>query len=349
VDIARMAGVSSGTVDRVLHNRGRVSKEKREKVEKILKEINYEPNMVARFLASKKNYRFAAITPTFSSGDYWELVCDGIDRATSELTKFNITIEYFRFNQYDRNSFLDAVEKFRQKQFDGVLVATLFGDYVVNLSKELDSKEIPYIYIDSGISGENDLAYFGGDSFSSGTIAAKLLLKEVGMNADIFFAHIRFKYNEISVQMKTRELGFMDCLDKAGFTGNIHHIEINPDDYTESLGKLRDIIDKSTGLMGGIVLNSRIYGLIALMDKLDEASRQRIRLIGHDAIERNVKALKNEQISYILSQRPELQGYDAIKALGNYFLFKQKPEKVNHMPIDILIKENIDYYNNYKL
>lgn len=349
VDIAQMAGVSPGTVDRVLHNRGRVSLEKREKVEKILKEINYEPNMVARFLASKKNYRFAAITPTFSSGDYWELVCNGIDRATSELRKFNITIEYFRFNQYDRDSFLNAVEEFRQKEFDGVLIATLFGEHVINLSKELDSKEIPYIYIDSDLPEENDLAYFGGDSFGSGTIAAKLLLKEIGLNADIFFAHIRFKYNEISVQMKTRELGFMDCLNKVKFSGNIHHIEINPDDYSESLNKLRNILHNSIGLVGGIVLNSRVYELIALMDRLDESSKRKIRLIGHDAIERNVKALKNGQVSYILSQRPELQGYDAIKALGNYFLFNQNPDKVNYMPIDILIKENVDYYNNYKL
>lgn len=349
VDIARMAGVSSGTVDRVLHNRGRVSQEKREKVEKILKEINYEPNMVARFLASKKSYSFAAITPTYTTGGYWELVCNGIDRAVSELKKFNINIQYFRFNQYNRNSYLEAVRAFKEQKFDGVLIATLMGEHVINLSKELDAQETPYIYIDSGIAGQNDLAYFGGDSFGSGNIAAKLLLKEVGLNADIFFAHIRFKYNEISVQMKTRELGFMDCLKRVGFSGNIHHIEINPDDHSDSLNHLREILKKNSNLVGGIVLNSRIYELISLINKLDESQRNKLRLIGHDAIESNVKALKNEQISYILSQRPELQGYDAIKALGNYFLFNQRPDKVNYMPIDILIKENVDYYSNYKL
>ncbi len=66
IDIAKLAEVSPGTVDRVLHNRGKVSPEKRAKVEKVLKEINYEPNMVARVLASKKVYRFAVLAPTFS-------------------------------------------------------------------------------------------------------------------------------------------------------------------------------------------------------------------------------------------------------------------------------------------
>lgn len=305
--------------------------------------------MVARFLASKKSYSFAAITPTYTAGGYWELVCNGIDRAVSELKKFNINIKYFRFNQYDKNSYLEAVRAFKEQKFDGVLIATLMGEHVINLSKELDQQEIPYIYIDSDISGQNDLAYFGGDSFGSGNIAAKLLLKEVGLNADIFFAHIRFRYSEISVQMKTRELGFMDCLKKSGFSGNIHHIEINPDDHTDSLNHLREILKKNSNLVGGIVLNSRIYELISLVNRLDDSQRNKLRLIGHDAIESNVKALKNEQISYILSQRPELQGYDAIKALGNYFLFNQRPDKVNYMPIDILIKENVDYYSNYKL
>ena len=44
-DIARLANVSTGTVDRVLHNRGEVSAKSREKVEKVLKEINYQPNI----------------------------------------------------------------------------------------------------------------------------------------------------------------------------------------------------------------------------------------------------------------------------------------------------------------
>lgn len=349
VDIAKLAGVSTGTVDRVLHNRGRVSEEKRIKVEAILKEINYEPNLVARFLASKRSYKFAVIAPTYSEGDYWELVCDGINRAGDEMRKFNISVEYFHFNQYDRFSFLKAADKFKEKDFDGVLLATLFGELVVNLSKELDEKDIPYIYIDSDIQKQKDLAYFGGDSLGSGNIAAKLLLKEIGLDADIFIAHVRFKYKEISVQMKTREQGFMKCLSQSDYKGKIHHVEIDPDNHPAGLKKLEDILSQSDTLVGGIVLNSRIYELIALLEKAKPALRERVRLVGHDAIERNIRALKSGQISFILSQRPELQGYDAIKALANYFLFKQEPEKTNFMPIDILIKENVDYYNNYKL
>ena len=57
-DIAEMAGVSVGTVDRVLHNRPNVSPPAREKVEKALKEMNYQPNMYASALAYNKKNTF---------------------------------------------------------------------------------------------------------------------------------------------------------------------------------------------------------------------------------------------------------------------------------------------------
>mgnify|MGYP001295840560 CR=1 FL=1 len=54
VDIAKMAGVSVGTVDRVIHNRGRVSEENRKKVQAILEMVHYQPNLMARSLAASK-------------------------------------------------------------------------------------------------------------------------------------------------------------------------------------------------------------------------------------------------------------------------------------------------------
>ena len=62
-DIAARAGVSVGTVDRVLHKRPNVSKKALEKVEKALKEMDYKPNMYASALAYNKSYTFYCIIP----------------------------------------------------------------------------------------------------------------------------------------------------------------------------------------------------------------------------------------------------------------------------------------------
>lgn len=349
IDIAKMAEVSVGTVDRVLHNRGHVSDDKRKRVEKVLREIDYQPNIVARFLASKKTYTFAAVTPTYTPGSYWEFACEGIDLAAAELNKFNVNIQYYHFDQYDRDSFIKAANKLLNAKFDGVIIATLFGEHVIDLSRKLDEIEVPYIYIDSNITGQDNLAYFGGNSFVSGQIAAKLLIQQIGLDSDIFFAHIKFKHKEISVQMATREAGFMSYLTENHFKGNIFHLELDSDHEAESIKKIEDFLSAHNGPKGGIVLNSRIYELVELLSKADEKLSRNICLIGHDAIHGNVKALKEGKIMFLLSQRPDLQGYDAVKAIGNSLLFKQTYAKDNYMPIDILIKENIDYYKNYKL
>lgn len=148
VDIAKMAGVSVGTVDRVIHNRGRVSEENRKKVQAILEMVNYQPNLMARSLASKKQYHFIAITPSFAQGEYWEAISEGIDKAASEMGAYNITITKLFFDQYDNKTFDDIVRNLLDKKVDGVLIATLFTDSVIRLSRELDRFEIPYIYVD---------------------------------------------------------------------------------------------------------------------------------------------------------------------------------------------------------
>jgi len=347
VDIAKMAGVSVGTVDRVLHNRGRVSEEKRIKIEKVLKEINYEPNMVARLLASKHKYVLAAIIPSFAEGDYWSSVSFGINRAIEELKKFNIKLEYLYFDQARKESFHHISETLKKQEYDGALIATLFGDYVIGISKILDEKEIPYVYIDSNIPDQKNLAYFGADSNISGLIAAKLMVGEIGKNTDIIIAQI-INNKEVSTQMQNREIGFREYLKNIKFKGNIHRIEFRPNDYLDSLAKLESIIGQSKSLVGGIVFNSRIYELAYILQQTKKNIREKIRLIGYDAINRNVEAMKNGQISFIIAQHSEAQGYEGIRYLSNYLLFNQSAKKINLMPIDILIKENADFYNNYR-
>ena len=62
-DIAEEAGVSIGTVDRVLHDRGEVNKETKEKILDLVEKLNYTPNLVAKSLSLKKALRIALLLP----------------------------------------------------------------------------------------------------------------------------------------------------------------------------------------------------------------------------------------------------------------------------------------------
>lgn len=345
-DIAKKAGVSTGTVDRVLHKRGHVSPEKQTLVEQAIKELNYEPNLLASFLAYKKSFNFAAIVPAFAEGSYWELACKGIQKAAHELDKFKTNVDILHFNQYDIHSFELVTQTVLENQYDGVIVATLFEEPVIQLSKQLDEREIPYIYIDSDIPNQHNLAYFGSDTYVSGRIAGRILLSTTSNLQTIFFAHIKFKYADISVQMRNRLRGIMDYLNEHDYQGDIHHIEIDPDASKTGLQVLTQLLENSHYPVGGIVLNSRMYELAKVIHLLPKHLKDKLYLIGHDAIRENIQALKNNDVGFLLSQRTDLQGYEAVKALGDYLIFKEQPEKVNYMPIDIVITENVDYYFN---
>ncbi|GAB6013332.1 LacI family DNA-binding transcriptional regulator [Viscerimonas tarda] len=347
VDIAKIAGVSPGTVDRVLHNRGKVSPDKKEKVEKVLKEINYEPNIIARSLAMKRHYTILVLIPYFEKGGYWDVLNTGITRASKELLNFNIDVQYLYFQQYEVDSFISQIRKIECMECDAVLIAALFKEPTVELSAMLDEKQIPYVFIDSNIMDQNNIAYFGADSYNSGAVAAKLVMYDIGRDRDIFIAKVITNNKKDSAQTYIREQGFRDYLNKNGYRGTIHNVELS-DDYTRILRRITHLIEEKGELLGGVVFNSRIHELATILfQKMTIAHN--IKLIGYDAIEKNLEALKRNEVSFLLSQRSDVQGYNGVKALSNLLLLGKKPEKANYMPIDILIKQNIEYYANYEL
>lgn len=341
VDIAKMANVSAGTVDRVIHNRGLVSEEKRILIEKILDEYNYKPNIVASFLASKKHFKFAMIIPTFKAGEYWDLVQSGSDKAEQELSDFNVSVDYLYFDQFSEESFEELIPQIEEGSYDGVVIATLHREKVIELSKILDSIKIPYVFIDSNIPECNNISYFGIDSYASGAIAAKLMLSIIGNNNRIIIIHPIYKDNIISTQTENRELGFTDYLYQNNFNGEVKTVNFNPS--IDCIKDLRGYILENN--IGIVTFNSRIYEIIDMLNKA-KVDFSNVCLIGYDAIERNKKALKDGSLKYLISQRSIQQGYESIKSLSNYLIFGYKIKKENLMPIDILIKENISFYQS---
>ena len=89
-DIAELAGVSPGTVDRILHNRGNVSEPARIAVEEVLKKVNYRPNIHVTGLSLKRKYRVVITTPNVMEGEYWESIHSGIQYALEEYENIRI-------------------------------------------------------------------------------------------------------------------------------------------------------------------------------------------------------------------------------------------------------------------
>lgn len=340
-----MAGVSPGTVDRVIHNRGEVAEDKKERILAIIEELHYQPNILARSLAMKKTFRFVSLLPEFHQGEYWEAPERGIDKAQQEIRNYNVSVRKLYFNQFNAQSFKDASESLMNNLPDAVLMAPTFRNEATLLMGKLHQLGIPGVYIDSNTEDEYYLSYFGQHSYQSGYTAARLLASGLPSGSDILILKA-IRIAGASNQTQLREEGFKAYFHDKGLADKYHflHADFSAEEEAGNIHEIRDTFAKSSNIRAAVVFNSRVYHLANILKRLGISG---IKLIGYDLSGTNVACLKDDTISYLIAQRPEDQGYRGIMALCNYLVFEKEIKRINYMPIDILTKENIDYYVDY--
>lgn len=340
-----MAGVSAGTVDRVLHNRGDVSASSREKVQRVLDEIDYHPNMFAIGLAAKKRYRIVCLIPYYIEQDYWHTVAQGIERAAQELRPFNVGIDYLYYRHAEESSYKEACEAIRQGGADAVLIAPNFREETLELTAYLEEAGTPYLFIDFNIEQTNALCYIGQDSKTSGYIAAKLLMRSYAKGQElVLFLHDQ-KNSPAEIQMQRRLEGFMQYLAEEHKDLVIHDVVLQKEDAADNKRILDAFFEKHPQAMLGAVFNSRVYQVASY---LHQRGSKLVGLVGYDLLQKSIAFLKTGEVSYLIGQRPGLQGYCGVKTLCNHVVFKRPVAAAKYMPIDVLMKENIDFYFEFE-
>jgi len=344
-DIAILAGVSEGTVDRVLHQRGDVSEKSKQAVTKVLEEMNYTPNIYARSLASKKQFRFVCLFPQFEIGEYWETVDKGFDLAAQDFIHHNVHINKRYFNQFDVNSFESISAGVLNDEPDAVFISPIFREETVKFTNELQERKIPFSFIDSMIDGHNFLTYYGQNSFKSGYIAAKLLLSSLPDCSQILVIRTKRK-GSVSNQTLSRNAGFLQYIQEFKLENQFQliNIEFNNSDEESNRKALEDVFLANSNIKAAITFNSKVYRLAMHLHAINHAN---VRLIGYDLLDQNVSYLQQGVISYLIAQRPDKQAYFTVRDMCKELIFKQEIKKINYVPIDILLKENIEDYMNF--
>lgn len=341
VDIARMANVSVGTVDRVIHERGRVKADKVKEIKRILKELDYQPNLLASSLANKKTYNFVALIPSYNSGEYWENVVEGVELAKKELKDYNIVIYNIFFDQYDSKTFEDGAKKLLEFKPQGALIAPHFLKEASQLTKKLTLANIPFVLIDSEVRDSKYLAFYGQNSFESGQVGAEILMSNYTRQKKILVCHV--KKQELSNTNKTneREKGFRTYFEQSKLKNKplIVNIDLDIENNNKNIKSLDKLFKSHPDITGAIVFNSKVH---ALAYYLDYRNISNIKLIGYDITDKNIIYLNKKIIAYLITQRPQRQGYLALKAMCHYLLFQRKPRRDNFIPIDIITKGNVN-------
>lgn len=341
-DIAVKAGVSVGTVDRVLHHRPNVSKEALEKVRKVLKEINYQPNMYASALALNRSYTFCLMMPRHASDAYWDEIEQGVMKACESRRDFLVDIKVIYYQRMHDETFVKACAKCLAGKPDGVIIVPAETEVTRRFTDKLHEQTIPFVLLDSYLPELNPLSFYGQDSLNSGYFAAKMLMLIAARESEIMLMKMTHEGRVSSRQQENRETGFKRYMNEHFPKVKLVELELPLDGRKEQFNRLLEqFFAEYPQVRHGITFCSKAHlvGEYLLANKLTH-----FRMMGYDSVPQNVECLREGSISFLIVQHAFMQGLYSFEALFRSIVLKRQVKPVNYMPIELLCKENVDFY-----
>ncbi|MEX0313860.1 MAG: substrate-binding domain-containing protein [Allomuricauda sp.] len=333
-DIAKLAEVSRGTVDRVVNKRGKVSAKAQAKEERVLKEIEYRPNLIARSLKRHKDLTIAVVIPEHNEHDvYWDQCAQGIEEAGKRLSQFGIVLHYFYYQKSEEN-IAQTLSEAIQLDPSAILIAPIYYTELKSLFSLAETKGIPIGLINTPIEEINYMTFVGQDYKMSGRLAAQLMdnLIQHTPNPKILIAHLGVD-NDQAIHLQDKESGF-----KAYFAERNPDLEIETVSFASD--NLSENIDSLFSNINGIyVTTSKTHLLSEYLNKQSE-----VKVIGYDLVPKNIEQLQKGNINILLNQNPKMQGEACVNALSEQLLYNNTVDKKKLFPIDIVLTENLESY-----
>ncbi|MEL6254709.1 MAG: substrate-binding domain-containing protein, partial [Bacteroidota bacterium] len=254
-----------------------------------------------------------------------------------------ISISYYYFNSFDPRSFEEQSNEILKKDFDAIISVPFFKTESNQFLQKLEESEIAVVFLDSRQELNFKANYINQDSFKAGQVAGRLLeglLKENGL----YFVINIINERGIQVNNLQREQGFRAYFQSKSNPGKdeIYTINLPFDDHLDLQEIIPKVIERQ-GPKGIFVTNARSFRLLDLLKEYEDTE---LFLVGFDLNEQNLAYLKNGKIQFLINQKPEYQGYAAVKGLYKYLTSQDQTELNIDIPVDIIVKENAEFYMN---
>ncbi len=338
-DIAKLANVSPGTVDRVIHNRGKVSDKALAKVSVVLEEIQYKPNVFAQSLKKQKSLSFAVLIPWKEDDGYWRTAHEGIAKAIEDFDHFGIDVKVTSFNSKVPADFTTKANEILETAPNGLLITPIFLQESLDVLKKFDNAGIPYITFNTKIPELNTSCAIGQNLKQSGRLAANLIdhcNKEVG---NLMIIHLD-ENPENAPHMIQKEKGFREYFQSRNYHTEIKSIVIPHRDPNQ----INDMLNKQAGdlrnVTGAFVTTAKVH-LVAYPIK---SRFHDCVVIGYDPTTHNIDGIKSGTIDFLINQNPYMAAYEGISKLTDLLVFGKNIDSEKLLPLDIITSENLDSY-----
>jgi LacI family transcriptional regulator len=344
--IARLAGISRGTVDRVLNNRGEVSPDTSARVLEIAEALNYKPNITGKILAvHKKRLKFGYIL--FGSTESNPFVIDvvrGIEQRAREIEGYGVTVETRFVPLYGAGSEAASGPAFQIRVIDELVESGIHGLVIMPINhpdvtarlRELSERGVTVVTANSDIPGSGRIAYVGSDYFKSGETAAGLMNLICGGVANVGVV----TGSSLVLCHSERENGFNHRVKTAYPNLNVVARAYNNDDDMESFIVTLRMLEQHPEIDALFLTAAGVTGACRA---IAESGREgKIRVVSYDATEPICRLIHSGAISASISQQPFTQGSKPLSILLDYLGMDIPPEKeFFYTKLEIKIRENL--------
>jgi len=340
--IAVLSGVSAGTVDRILHNRGKVSPKALTKVNRVLEEQGYTFNIHTSAVSFRKKFLIVTAFPRNTESEYWDLVLQGVKKAEEEYSDIAIECRCLFFGQYSAKSCAEVFASIPQMKPSGVIIGTTYVEETKDLCRQLDEDGVPYVFVDGDVEDANPIASFFADQTVCGKMMAKLISAFSPADSQIALSHPLREGGRVSNNAQHRINSFKQHFKNSMDDARLKDFFFTPNAPASVTNKeLREFLDHNPQVKSIAVCLSTVNIIAA---SLFSMGRTDIHVCGFDLTPTAAQCFQKGTLDFVIDQHPTQQGYMAFDTMVHYLVYG-----ATNKPVKNVIRAEVVFPENYKV
>jgi LacI family transcriptional regulator len=334
--IAEKAGVSRGTVDRVLNGRPGVKPDVRDRIVAIAEELNYVPNVAAKALAySKKPVLFGIIMPP-EDIHFFDEIRSGIYAAADELKDLGIRLDFHYVDNKRPEEGAAAIRKLVEEGANGIMFSVMDDDLIREEINKASDQGVPIVTFNSDVENSRRICFVGQDLYKSGKVAAGLMMRVLPSDAQVLVLTGNLKFHA----HRARVQGFQETLTESGSRLEIVKVLEGYDRYLDASSQLHQGLNDHPDLAGIYMATGPIEACLEVIKH--HGKEGRIRIICNDLLPKVEQGLRDNIIDFTIVQNPQQQGYRSLRILYDLIFSGKRPEhEYNYTETHIYIPESL--------
>ena len=324
--IAEQAGVSIGTVDRVLHNRPYVKAEVRERVLRVMEELDYRPNQMASALATSGTARRLAVVQPEWDPYVREAMDQGVARFREARRDYNVTVDIHNYAQGDTETCLRLMDQVVENGAQGIALCASDCGAVRAKLEDLKARRVPVVTFNSDIPGGARLCYVGEDAHRAGRIAGEIAAKFLRPGEPLLLVYAGLDY----AGHKARADGFLERLGELGFRREDCRIAATHNDYGETLEAVTAALEAEPDLRYVYMANLSVPACVEAIRRCGRTGR--VHVLSHDSGPEIRQFLKEGLVDFTIDQNLVYQSYQSLDLLFRAVAEHKLPEKDCYYP-----------------